>query len=143
MSRLQIALVLHAALLIGALFFVVPVLTGWNPQLGFLAVLAIYWLGFCLPVIRWHVRPLRTDQLFSERLRWRDWFVPLVLLLQVVVVIGVAVVAALEGLLYAAFPDAMRRALAGIVALPPERLRMAGLGVAMVGVVLATLIVRG
>ena len=92
MSRPQLALVIHAALLIGAMFSIVPVLTGWNPQLGFLAVLAIYWLGFCLPVIRWHVRPLRTDQLFSERLRWRDWFVPLLLLLQVVVVIGVAVV---------------------------------------------------
>ena len=54
---------------------------------------------------------------------------------------GIAVVAALEGLLYAAFPDAMRRALSGIVALPPERLRMAGLGVAVVGVVIATLLV--
>lgn len=50
---------------------------------------------------------------------------------------------ALEGLLYAAFPDAMRRALSGIAALPPERLRTAGLGVAVAGVVLATLLVRG
>ncbi len=92
MSRSQFALVLHAALLIGALFFVVPVLTGWNPQLGFLLVLLSYWLGFCLPVIWWHVRPLPDRRLFSERLRWRDWFVPVLLLVQVTAVTAVAVV---------------------------------------------------
>jgi len=91
-TRGQLALVTHAALLIGALFFVVPVLTGWNPHLGYLLVLLVYWLGFCLPVIWWHVRPLPDQRLFSERLRWRDWFVPVVLLVQVTVVAAVAVV---------------------------------------------------
>ncbi|WP_174241970.1 DUF2065 domain-containing protein [Teichococcus oryzae] len=56
---------------------------------------------------------------------------------------GVAVVMALEGLLYAAFPDAMRRALAGISAVAPERLRLVGLGVAVTGIALATFLVRG
>src|SRR5690606_16500254 len=91
-TRGQLALITHAALLIGALFFVVPVLTGWNPHLGYLLVLLVYWLGFCLPVIWWHVRPLPDQRLFSERLRWRDWFVPVVLLVQVTVVAAVAVV---------------------------------------------------
>ncbi len=92
MSRPQLGLVLHAALLIGELFFLVPVRTGWNVQLGYLLVLAIYWLGFCLPVIWWHVRPLRDERLFSERLRWRDWFVPVLLLGQVTLVAAVALV---------------------------------------------------
>lgn len=56
---------------------------------------------------------------------------------------GVAVVVALEGLLYAAFPGAMRRALAGILAVPPERLRMTGLLVAVAGVALASFLVGG
>ncbi|PHK96410.1 hypothetical protein CR162_03510 [Pseudoroseomonas rhizosphaerae] len=58
------------------------------------------------------------------------------------VLAGLAVVLALEGLLYAAFPGAMRRALATLALQPPERLRMAGLGVAVVAVMAATLLVR-
>ncbi|MDJ0387432.1 DUF2065 domain-containing protein [Roseomonas sp. E05] len=58
-------------------------------------------------------------------------------------VAGGAVVLALEGLLYAAFPAAMQRALAGITGLSPERLRLAGLAMAVAGVALATLLVRG
>lgn len=49
---------------------------------------------------------------------------------------------ALEGLLYAAFPAVMQRALAGITGLPPEKLRLAGLAMAAAGVALATLLVR-
>ncbi|WP_083747457.1 DUF2065 domain-containing protein [Teichococcus deserti] len=49
---------------------------------------------------------------------------------------------ALEGLLYAAFPEAMRRMLATTLALPPERLRLVGLAVAAVGIGLATLLTR-
>ncbi|MFC3126350.1 DUF2065 domain-containing protein [Pseudoroseomonas globiformis] len=56
---------------------------------------------------------------------------------------GIAVVAALEGLLYAAFPEAMRRTLTGIASAPPQRLRIAGLGVAVLGVAVATFLVRG
>jgi uncharacterized protein YjeT (DUF2065 family) len=64
-----------------------------------------------------------------------------VTLLQVVA--GVAVVMALEGLLYAAFPEVMRRALAGIVGLAGDRLRLAGLAMAVAGTALATFLVRG
>jgi uncharacterized protein YjeT (DUF2065 family) len=56
---------------------------------------------------------------------------------------GVAVVMALEGLLYAAFPDVMRRALAGISTVAPERLRVVGLAVAVAGLAVATFLVRG
>ena len=58
------------------------------------------------------------------------------------VVAGMAVVLALEGLLYAAFPGAMRRALAALALQPPERLRLLGLGVAAGAVAVATLLVR-
>ncbi|MFC4168693.1 DUF2065 domain-containing protein [Teichococcus aestuarii] len=58
------------------------------------------------------------------------------------VLAGMAVVLALEGLLYAAFPGAMRRALATLALQPSERLRLVGLGVAVVAVVAATLLVR-
>lgn len=56
------------------------------------------------------------------------------------VMAGVAVVMALEGLLYAAFPDAMRRTLSGIIALPPERLRVVGLVVAAAGIAIASML---
>ena len=58
------------------------------------------------------------------------------------VLAGVAVVVALEGLLYAAFPEAMRRLLTGVLALPPERLRLVGLAMAMLGVAVASFLVR-
>ena len=50
---------------------------------------------------------------------------------------GVAVVLAVEGLVYAVAPAAMQRALASLVAAPPERLRIGGLVAAVIGVALA------
>jgi len=84
MTRPQIALVLHALLLIAALVWLVPVLTGalGGPR-GYLLSLGLYWLGFCLPVSFFHVRGRRGPLLFSERLAWRDWWIPGLLLLQV------------------------------------------------------------
>lgn len=84
MSLPQIALVLHALALTAALVFIVPELTGTfgGPQ-GYLLSLCVYWLGFCIPVIALHVRGKRSPRLFSEKLAWRDWWVPGFLLLQV------------------------------------------------------------
>jgi membrane protease YdiL (CAAX protease family) len=84
MKRAQTALVFHALALTGLLVFVVPVLSGalGGPE-GFLAALTLYWLGFCLPVIAFHVRHRRGPRLFSETLAWRDWWLPGLLLLQV------------------------------------------------------------
>jgi len=86
LTRRQTALIVHALLLIGALAYVVPLLTAWNSQTGYLAALLLYWLGFCLPVMTFHVWPLRGPRLFSEKLAWRDWFVPGLLLMQVGIV---------------------------------------------------------
>lgn len=87
MTRPQIALVLHALVLIAVLACAVPALTlAFGGPRGYLAALALYWLGFCVPVIYFHVRHRRGSRLYSERLAWRDWFVPLLLLLQVAVV---------------------------------------------------------
>lgn len=83
LTRPQFALIAHAVLLIGALAVLVPLLTAWNSQLGYLLVLLIYWLGFCVPVILRHVWKRHDGRLFSERLAWRDWFIPLLLLIQV------------------------------------------------------------
>lgn len=84
MSRPQIALVLHAVLLIAALVLIVPAMTGGlGGQTGYLLTLCLYWAGFCLPVIALHVRRRRDPRLFSEKLAWRDWWVPGLLLLQV------------------------------------------------------------
>ncbi|MGB3335917.1 MAG: CPBP family intramembrane glutamic endopeptidase [Devosia sp.] len=87
MSRPQIALVLHALVLIAALIFIVPALTEklGGPQ-GYLLSLCVYWLGFCLPVVFFHVRGRRGPLLFSEKLAWRDWWIPGLLLLQVGIV---------------------------------------------------------
>lgn len=86
MSRAQAALVLHALTLIGAMALIVPALADLlGAQLGYLASLAVYWLAFCVPVMLWHVRGQRAPGLFSERLAWRDWFVPVLLLAQVLV----------------------------------------------------------
>jgi membrane protease YdiL (CAAX protease family) len=89
MNRSQSALVVHALVLIVALALIVPALTGWNSRLGYLMSLAIYWLGFCLPVIAIHVWKRRDGRLFSEKLAWRDWWIPLLLLAQLGL-IGVA-----------------------------------------------------
>lgn len=87
MNRSQIALVLHAVILTVAMLFVVPALTrGLGGQIGYLAVLAVYWLGFCLPVIAMHVWKRHDGRLFSERLAWRDWWIPGLLVIQVGVV---------------------------------------------------------
>ncbi|KRA44922.1 CPBP family intramembrane glutamic endopeptidase [Devosia sp. Root635] len=93
MTRAQIALVLHALALIAVLAFIVPALTqALGGPRGFLLALVVYWLGFCLPVIFFHVRGRRGPRLYSEKLAWRDWFVPGLLLLQVGLVALVAFV---------------------------------------------------
>ena len=58
------------------------------------------------------------------------------------VLAGVAVVLALEGLLYAAFPGVMRRAVAAMAALPDQELRRAGLAAAAIGIAVAWAITR-
>lgn len=93
MTRAQIALVLHALALVGALVWLVPALTAaLGGPYGFLAIFCFYWLFFCLPVAWFHVRGRRGPRLYSERLAWRDWFVPGLLLLQIGVVGLVALV---------------------------------------------------
>ncbi|MCS6854364.1 MAG: DUF2065 domain-containing protein [Elioraea sp.] len=52
---------------------------------------------------------------------------------------GVGLVLALEGLMYAAFPDAVRRALATLLELPEATLRGLGLAVAATGAALILL----
>jgi uncharacterized protein YjeT (DUF2065 family) len=59
------------------------------------------------------------------------------------VLAGLAVVLALEGLLYAAFPAVMRRAVAAIAAVPEQRLRYGGLAAAAIGIGVAWVITRG
>ena len=54
--------------------------------------------------------------------------------------LALGLVLALEGSLYALFPQGMRRALATALALPAEQLRWAGLFGAMVGVAIVWLI---
>jgi uncharacterized protein YjeT (DUF2065 family) len=53
------------------------------------------------------------------------------------VLAGVGVVLAVEGLLYAIAPAAMRRAVASLASQPEARLRAGGLAAAVIGVVLA------
>jgi membrane protease YdiL (CAAX protease family) len=86
MTKAQIALTLHAALLIGALFFIVPPLTQWDTRAGFLFALGLHWLFFCLPVIGWHALRGNDGRIFSERLSWRDWWLLPALLVQVLLV---------------------------------------------------------
>lgn len=50
---------------------------------------------------------------------------------------GVGVVLAVEGLLYAVAPEAMRRAVAALAAQPEQRLRAGGIAAAIIGVALA------
>ncbi|WP_237217557.1 DUF2065 domain-containing protein [Falsiroseomonas oryziterrae] len=54
---------------------------------------------------------------------------------------GVAVVLALEGLLYATAPGAMRRALGELLAQPDDRLRIGGLAAAALGIGAAWLLI--
>jgi CAAX amino terminal protease family. len=93
MSGRQVALTLHAALLIGALFLLVPWLTRWHPQYGYLFALTACWLFFCLPVIGLYALPGNDDgRLFSERLAWRNWWILPLLLAQVALVAAVSFV---------------------------------------------------
>ncbi|WP_135082094.1 DUF2065 domain-containing protein [Terasakiella sp. SH-1] len=56
------------------------------------------------------------------------------------VAIGLAI--AIEGMLYALFPDGMKKMMMQILAMPTQSVRTAGLTAAMIGVVLVWL-VRG
>ncbi|WDR03814.1 DUF2065 domain-containing protein [Devosia algicola] len=49
---------------------------------------------------------------------------------------ALALAITLEGLLYAAFPEQMKRALAGLLALPVPQLRLVALSAAALGLVL-------
>jgi uncharacterized protein YjeT (DUF2065 family) len=53
------------------------------------------------------------------------------------VLAGIAVVLAVEGLLYALAPGAMRRAIAALADMPEARLRAGGLAAAAIGIALA------
>lgn len=53
------------------------------------------------------------------------------------VLAGIGVVLAIEGLLYALAPSAMRRAVASLAEQPEARLRAGGLAAAVIGVALA------
>src|SRR5690606_23010898 len=86
MTRRQIALCLHAILLVGAMALLVPALTAWDSRAGFLFSLTAYWLGFCLPAIGLCALPGNDGRLLSERLAWRDWWLLPLLLLQVLLV---------------------------------------------------------
>ncbi|UXN74542.1 CPBP family glutamic-type intramembrane protease [Devosia sp. A8/3-2] len=105
----QLALVLHALALIAVLLALVPLLTSALGTTGYLVVFALYWIGFCSPVIAIHaLSGARSPRLFSEKLARRDWFVPGLLLVQVVVIAAVALapntsLLTTPGLLLAAF----------------------------------------
>jgi uncharacterized protein YjeT (DUF2065 family) len=58
------------------------------------------------------------------------------------VMAGVAVVLAVEGLLYAIAPAAMRRAIGQLAAQPEGRLRVAGLAAAALGIAVAWVLTR-
>jgi uncharacterized protein YjeT (DUF2065 family) len=55
---------------------------------------------------------------------------------------GLALVLVVEGVLYALFPEGMKRVAARTIAVPPQMLRGAGLMVAAVGVVIVWLLRR-
>ena len=55
---------------------------------------------------------------------------------------AIGLVLVIEGMLYAAFPEIMRRAAARAALIPPPALRLAGLAAAAVGVLLVWLIRR-
>ena len=55
---------------------------------------------------------------------------------------AVALVLVIEGILYALFPEAMKRLAARSIAVPPQTLRLTGLIAACAGVVLVWLIRR-
>lgn len=55
---------------------------------------------------------------------------------------ALGLVLALEGLLYAAFPEAMKRMVAAVLQMPPGTIRAVGLAAAAIGVIVVWL-VRG
>jgi uncharacterized protein len=55
---------------------------------------------------------------------------------------AVALVLVIEGILYALFPEAMKRAAARTLAVPPQTLRLVGLGAACAGVAIVWLVRR-
>jgi uncharacterized protein len=55
---------------------------------------------------------------------------------------ALALVLVIEGVLYALFPEGMKRAAARAVAIPPQALRMAGLAAVCLGVALVWLVRR-
>lgn len=59
------------------------------------------------------------------------------------VIAGVAVLLAVEGMLYAILPGVMRQALARLAEASEERLRLGGLVAAVAGVALAWWLVKG
>ena len=56
---------------------------------------------------------------------------------------ALAMVLVIEGLLYALFPEGMKRLMAQMMSVSPSALRFAGLGAAVVGVVFVYLARRG
>jgi len=86
LNRPQLALTLHAIAIIGVLAVAVPALAqAFGMRTGILLALPVYWLVFCLPVIAVHIWPQRGD-IFTERLAWRNWWVPILLLVQVLAI---------------------------------------------------------
>jgi uncharacterized protein YjeT (DUF2065 family) len=55
---------------------------------------------------------------------------------------GLALVLVIEGMLYALFPETMKRAAARTVSIPPQSLRLAGLAAACIGVAVVWLVRR-
>jgi uncharacterized protein len=53
---------------------------------------------------------------------------------------GLALVLVIEGILYAAFPEGMKRVAARAMAVPPQMLRASGLLAAAIGVVIVWLL---
>jgi uncharacterized protein len=56
---------------------------------------------------------------------------------------ALAMVLVVEGVLYALFPEGMKRLIAQMLSVPPSTLRIAGLAAAVVGVVIVYLARRG
>jgi len=55
-------------------------------------------------------------------------------------IVALGLVLVIEGVLYALFPDAMRRMMAQVLEMPPSMIRGAGLTAAVVGLVLVWLV---
>jgi len=123
MTLPQTALVLHALASIAAMTLLVPALTeAFGGPVGYLLSLCAYWLGFCLPVIFFHLRR-RDSRLFGEKLAWRDWWVPGLLLLQVGMV---ALMALVPNTAHLTTHAAMLAALVGIINGPLEEIAWRG-----------------